>query len=304
VSTLIGVRGVTDAARRAAADDRVVDRSPPEEVDSLRVFLREIGRYPLLTREEEVVLMQRVERGDGAAKQRMINANLRLVVSIAKRYQGRGLPLLDLIQEGVLGLMHAVDRFDWRRGNKFSTYATWWIQQAVRRGIDNRARMIRLPTHVCARAQRLARAEGELSRNGAHGRVPADEELAVAAGLSIRQVRDLRAAPQVVDSLDRPLDIEDASPLGALLPSEAPDPYEAVTAALLRDAVRRAVADLPERERTMIEARYGLVDGEPTSLEDARGRLGLSRTQAVRLEREALRRLAHEPSLAGLHAAA
>jgi len=292
--------------RRAAsrADDRSVDGSPQDEVDSLRVFLREIARYSLLTREEEVALMQRVERGDAKAKQEMINANLRLVVSIAKRYQGRGLPLLDLIQEGILGLMHAVDRFDWRRGHKFSTYATWWIQQAVRRGIDNRARLIRLPTHVCARAQRLARAENELSRNGANGHGPADEEIAAAAGLSLRQVRDLRAAPQVVDSLDRPLDIEDASPLGALLPGEAPDPYDAVTTAMVRDAVRHAVAALPERERAMIEVRYGLVDGEPTSLEDARRRLGLSRTQAARLERDALRRLAREPSLAGLHAAA
>jgi RNA polymerase primary sigma factor len=278
-----------------------VDRRSPDEVDSLRVFLREISRYSLLTREEEVALMQRVERGDADAKQEMINANLRLVVSIAKRYQNRGLPLLDLIQEGIFGLIHAVDRFDWRRGHKFSTYATWWIQQAVRRGIDNRSRLIRLPTHVCARAQRLARAEGELSRNGSQ---PLDGEIAAAAGLSLRQVRDLRAAPQVVDSLDRPLDVEDASPLGALLPAEAPDPYDAVTAGLLRDAVRGAVAALPERERAMIEVRYGLVDGEPTSLEAARRRLGLSRTQAARLERDALRRLSQEPSIVGLHEAA
>jgi RNA polymerase primary sigma factor len=278
-----------------------VDRRSSDEVDSLRVFLREISRYTLLTREEEVALMQRVERGDTAAKQAMINSNLRLVVSIAKRYQNRGLPLLDLIQEGIFGLMHAVDRFDWRRGHKFSTYATWWIQQAVRRGIDNRARLIRLPTHVCARAQRLARAEGVLARNGSQ---PADEEIAAAAGLSLRQVRDLRAAPQVVDSLDRPLDVEDASPLGSLLPGEAPDPFDAVTASLLRDAVHSAVAALPERERAMIEVRYGLVDGEPTSLESARRQLGLSRTQAARLERDALRRLSHEPSILGLHAAA
>jgi RNA polymerase primary sigma factor len=287
--------------RAPGADDREVDRRSPDEVDSLRVFLREISRYSLLTREEEVALMQRVERGDMAAKQAMINANLRLVVSIAKRYQNRGLPLLDLIQEGIFGLIHAVDRFDWRRGHKFSTYATWWIQQAVRRGIDNRSRLIRLPTHVCARAQRLARAEGVLARNGSQ---PADDEIAAAAGLSLRQVRDLRAAPQVVDSLDRPLDVEDASPLGALLPGEAPDPYDAVTTALLRDAVRSAVAGLPERERAMIEVRYGLVDGEPTSLEGARRRLGLSRTQAARLERDALRRLSREPAIVGLHEAA
>ena len=278
-----------------------MDRRSPDEVDSLRVFLREISRYSLLTREEEVALMQRVERGDADAKQEMINANLRLVVSIAKRYQNRGLPLLDLIQEGIFGLIHAVDRFDWRRGHKFSTYATWWIQQAVRRGIDNRSRLIRLPTHVCARAQRLARAEGELSRNGSQ---PLDGEIAAAAGLSLRQVRDLRAAPQVVDSLDRPLDVEDASPLGALLPGEAPDPYDAVTTALVNEALRSAVAALPERERAMIEVRYGLVDGEPTSLEAARRRLGLSRTQAARLERDALRRLSQEPSIVGLHEAA
>ena len=304
MSTLIRVRGVTDAAGPPRTDDRAVDRSPPDEVDSLRLFLREIGRHPLLSREEEIALMKRVERGDTEAKQHMINANLRLVVSIAKRYQGRGLPLLDLIQEGILGLMHAVDRFDWRRGHKFSTYATWWIQQAVRRGIDNRSRLIRLPTHVCARAQRIARVEGELARNGSGGRPPDDEEIAAAAGLSLRQVRDLRSAPQVVDSLDRPLDVEDSSPLGALLPGEAPDPFDEVTAALLTEAVRNAVAGLPARERTVIEVRYGLVNGEPASLEDARRRLGLSRTQAARLEREALRRLAREPALVALHEAA
>jgi RNA polymerase primary sigma factor len=272
-------------------------------VDSLRRFLAEIGRYALLTREEEVELMKRVERGDPDAKERLVNANLRLVVSIAKRYQGHGLPLLDLIQDGILGLMHAVDKFDWRRGYKFSTYASWWIQQAVRRGIDNRARLIRLPTHVSARAQRIARAQRELEARPGRTALD-DEELARASGLSVGQVRDARSVPQVVDSLDRPLQTEDAAALGTLLADDEPDPFDELETRLLGEAVRRAVNGLPASERRVIEVHYGLAGGEPATLEETRRRLGLGRNEVARLERQALRRLAHEPALVALHEAA
>ncbi len=272
----------------------------PDGIDSLRLFLREIGRYPLLTREQEVELMKRVERGDRAAKERIVNSNLRLVVSIAKRHQGRGLPLLDLIQDGILGLMHAVEKFDWRRGYKFSTYASWWIQQGVRRGIDNRARLIRLPVHVSARANKVARVERELA-NGSGRPPPDDEVVARASGLSLHQLRDLRAAPQVVDSLDRRLQADEAPALGSLLADGEPDPFEEVESRLLVEAVQAAVHDLPEPERSVIETRYGLTGDDPVTVEEARRQLGLGRSEVARLERQALRRLAHEPALMAMH---
>jgi RNA polymerase primary sigma factor len=271
-----------------------------EAVDSLQVFLREIGRYPLLTREQEVALMQQVERGDPEARERIVNANLRLVVSIAKRYQNRGLPLLDLVQDGMLGLLHAVEKFDWRRGFKFSTYATWWITQAVQRGIDNRARLIRLPSHVHARARRLARAERELTASAA-GEPPEDEELARAASVSVAQLRAVREAATVVDSLDRPVDPDGATALGRLLADDEPDPFAEIETRMLVEAVREAIDGLPEHERHVIEARYGLDGTEPLTLAATRRQLGLGRNEVARLERQALRRLAHEPVLVALH---
>jgi len=281
-------------------------RSAPSKagrVDSLRVFLQEIGRYPLLTREQEVALMRQVERGDAEARERVVNANLRLVVSIAKRYQGRGLPLPDLIQDGMLGLLRAVEKFDWRRGYKFSTYATWWITQAVQRGIDNRARLIRLPVHVNTRARRLARARDELAPASGGGE-PGEEELARAAALSLDQLHAVRAAAQVVDSLDRPLRDGDASPLAVLLADDEPDPFDELESRMLVEAVRMAVDGLPDGERRVIESRYGLDGQEPRTLAETRRRLGLGRNEVARLERQALRRLAHEPVLVALHEAA
>ena len=277
------------------------DDAPPA-VDSLQIFLQEIGRYPLLTREQEVALMRQVERGDREARERIVKANLRLVVSIAKRHQNRGLPLLDLIQDGMLGLLHAVSKFDWRRGYKFSTYATWWITQSVQRGIDNRARLIRLPVHVGTRARRLARAERELT--AAEGTPPGDEDLARAADMSLAQLRNVREAAEVVDSLDRPLGGESAAPFGTVFADDDPDPFAEVETRMLVEAVRVAVDGLPEHERQVIEARYGLDGSDPLTLSETRRLLGLGRNEAARLERQALRRLAHEPVLVALHEAA
>ena len=272
-------------------------------VDSLQIFLREIAHYSLLTREHEVALMQQVERGDRRAKERLVNSNLRLVVSIAKRYQGRGLPLPDLIQDGVLGLLHAVEKFDWRRGYKFSTYATWWITQAVQRGIDDRARLIRLPVHVSVRARRLARAERDLATHAGQP-PPGDDEIAGAAAISIRQLNGVREAAEVVASLDQPVRSEGAPPLGSLLADDEPDPFDEIERGMLVQAVRAAVDELPDGERRVIEARYGLDGQEPLTMAETRGRLLLGRNEAVRLERQALRRLAHEPVLVALHEAA
>ena len=269
-------------------------------VDSLGRFLAEISRYPLLTREQEVELMRRIERGDGEARERLVNSNLRLVVSIAKRYQGHEVPLLDLIQDGILGLIRAVEKFDWRRGYKFSTYATWWIKQAVQRGLDNRSRLIRLPTHMAARVQRVARVE----REAVPGRPPAEEEIASAAGLSLRQLRELRAAARVVDSLDRTRGDESGPTVGLYVADDEPDPYERVEAVLSAATIRAAVGALPERERELIEVRFGLGGGDPVSVEEARRRLGLTRNETARLERQALQRLAREPRVRALHEAA
>ncbi len=280
----------------AVADDDV------EAVDSLQLFLRDIGRYRLLSREEEAELMRRIEQGDAEARDRMINANLRLVVSIAKRYQGQGLPLADLIQEGIIGLLRAVDKFDWRRRYKFSTYATWWIRQAIQRGVDNRGRAIRVPVHVAAREQKLARLERELTAE--LGRKPDEAELARAAGLSLRQLRTVQAAPRVVLSLDRPLGDEDADAFSSLFADESSPMLEQVEAGLLAEALRRAVDALPARERQVVRLRYGLDGSTPRSPAELRRELGLSPSEISRLERQALRRLSVEQILQQLHEAA
>jgi RNA polymerase primary sigma factor len=259
--------------------------------DALQLFLNEAGRWPLLTKEEEVELAKRIERGDVQAKERMINSNLRLVVSIAKRYQGHGLSLLDLIQEGIIGLIRAVEKFDWRRGFKFSTYATWWIRQAVQRGVANKSRTIRIPVHIADREQRIARAERELAPS--LGRQPTEEELAERAKLPLKQVQEVRQIARAVTSLDRPLGTENESAMGDLIAGAGAHPEEEVTVSLEQDVLRRAVAQLPDREREVVKRRYGLNgDRDPASL-DAIGReLGLTRERVRQIEATALERLA------------
>jgi RNA polymerase primary sigma factor len=271
--------------------------------DALQLFMNEVGRYPLLTAKEEVELAKRIERGDREAKERMINSNLRLVVSIAKKYQGHGLSLLDLIQEGIIGLIRAAEKFDWRRGYKFSTYATWWIRQAVQRGVANKAREIRIPVHIVEREQKMGRAERELTTK--LGRPPTEEEIAKAAKLPLKQVREVRQAARAVTSLDRPFGDEDSGSLGEVVTGESPSPEEEVTVSLGLDTLRRAVSELPERERDVVKMRYGLNgDVEPASLEEIGRRLGLTRERVRQIENVALERLAVKREIEALRSAA
>jgi RNA polymerase primary sigma factor len=267
--------------------------------DALGVFLREISAYRLLTAGEEVELAQRIEAGDAAARERMINSNLRLVVANARRYQGYGLPLIDLIQEGVLGLMRAVDKFDWRRGFKFSTYATWWIRQALQRALANKSREIRLPENLVDRERKIARTEATLSAQ--LGRAPSDEEILSAAGVSQTELRTLREAARAVTSLDRPVGEEQETPLGELLPAPGAGPEETVTMRLNEMEIRAAVAALPEPERELIRLRYGLDgDDHPMTLQEIGRRLHLGRAEVRQVEMRALERLALSRELRAL----
>jgi RNA polymerase primary sigma factor len=271
--------------------------------DSLQMFLNEMARYPLLTASEEVELAKAIERGDEDAKNRMINSNLRLVVSIAKKYQGHGLPLLDLIQEGIIGLIRAVEKFDWRRGYKFSTYATWWIRQAVQRGVANKSRDIRIPVHILERETKMNRAHRELLLE--LGREPTDEEIAKKAKLPIKQVREVRAAARAVTSLDKPIGAEEESAFRDLFASEEQTPETKVTVELGWDALRNAVDRLPERQREILKLRYGLNgDSDPLSLDAIARQIGLSRERVRSLELDALERLSMTRELEALHDAA
>jgi RNA polymerase primary sigma factor len=270
--------------------------------DALQLFLNEMARYPLLTAEEEVELAKRIERGDKEAKDRMINSNLRLVVSIAKKYQGHGLSLLDLIQEGIIGLIRAVEKFDWRRGFKFSTYATWWIRQAVQRGVANKARTIRMPVHIVDRERKIAKAERELHVK--LGRGPTLEEIAKASKLPLKQVKEVMEAARAVTSLDRPVGSEGETSLGELTAGDEAPPEEEVEVSLRQDALRRALEELPDRERDVLKLRFGLNgDRTPKSLEQIGKDLGLTRERVRQIETNALERLALDRELDSLRAA-
>ena len=258
--------------------------------DALQLFLREAGRRPLLTAAQEVELAKRIERGDMAAKTQMIEANLRLVVSIAKNYRNQGLPFLDLIQEGTLGLIRAVEKFDWRRGYKFSTYATWWIRQAVARALADKGRTIRMPVHVVERMQRIGRAECSLWAQ--LGREPTVEEIAEEASLPVAQVKEVRAAARTSSSLDQPVGDQEDATLGDFVAGDDPLPDETVEATLRSEALMRALQKLPLRERQVVVLRYGLAGEEPTTLEEIGRRLGLTRERVRQIEAESLRRLA------------
>jgi RNA polymerase primary sigma factor len=272
--------------------------------DALQQFLNEAGRYKLLTPAEEVELARRIERGDLAAKEHMINANLRLVVSIARKYQNLGeLSLLDLIQEGMLGLIRAVEKFDWRKGFRFSTYATLWIRQAIGRALDERGRTIRLPINVAQRERKIAAVEKELAAR--LGRAATIEEIAEHAGLKPAQVEELRDVARKVTSLERPLGNEGETELGELLPGREPSPEEEVELTLREQAVREVVSSLPEREQTVIKLRFGL-DGEqdPVSIREAARRLQLRPAEIQSIERRALEELALRREMVALRDAA
>jgi RNA polymerase primary sigma factor len=266
----------------------------PEETttDALQLFLREAGRHRLLTAAQEVELAKRVERGDMQAKQLMIQSNLRLVVSIAKHYRNQGLPFLDLIQEGTLGLIRGVEKFDWRRGYKFSTYATWWIRQAVARALADKARTIRMPVHIVERMQKMNRAERLLWTQ--LGREPTLAEIAEEANLPLEQAKEVRAAARASMSLDQPIGDEEDAVLGDFVAGDDPPPEEEVEVLLRRDAVRKVLSSLPARERQVIVLRYGLDGAEkPETLEAIGRKLGLTRERVRQIELDSLRRLAN-----------
>jgi RNA polymerase primary sigma factor len=257
--------------------------------DALQLFLREAGRHPLLTAAQEVELSKRIERGDMQAKQRMIQSNLRLVVSIAKNYRNQGLPFLDLIQEGTLGLIRAVEKFDWRRGYKFSTYATWWIRQAVARALADKARTIRMPVHIVERLQKLNKAERMLWTQ--LGREPTLEEVAEEASLPIEQAKEVKAAAHASTSLDQPVGDQDDAVFGDFVAGEGPTPDEQVEILLRSQALARALAALSDRERRVLILRYGLDNSDPKTLEEIGRRLDLTRERVRQIEGQALKRL-------------
>jgi RNA polymerase primary sigma factor len=270
--------------------------------DALQLFLRDVRRHPLLTAEQEVELSKRIERGDLAAKDQMVNANLRLVVSLAKKYQGHELALLDLIQEGILGLIRAVEKFDWRKGYKFSTYATFWIRQAIQRGLANQGRTIRLPVHIGQRQRKIVRVERELAAR--LERPPTDAEIAAAADLALEEIEETREFTRTVTSLERPVGEEGETELGDLLPSDEREPVEVVEIGLREEAVRAALRRLPDQEREVIVLRYGVGGAAPTPLREAGRRLGLSPERVRRIEHKALERLAETREVAALAEAA
>src|ERR1700712_2233449 len=283
---------------KAAAPQRLVIEGT---TDSLQLFLQEVGRYPLLTKLEEVQLSKRVEQGDLIAKRRMIESNLRLVVSIAKNYRGQGLGFLDLIQEGILGLIRAVEKFDWRRDLKFSTYATWWIRQAVARALADKSRTIRLPVHVVERLQKVNRAERTLMLRLA--REPSNEEIANEAKLPLYQVLDVRTAARSPISLEEPIGDEGESSFSDFLADDgAIDPAEAVAESLRHEALQLGLEALPERHRRVLELRYGLDGRDPRTLDEIGREFGLTRERIRQIEVEALRELSALREIQGLRA--
>jgi len=284
-----GIEVADDAKLEEAAAAPI---AAPQETttDALQLFLREAGRHHLLTAAQEVELAKKIERGDMRAKQQMIQSNLRLVVSIAKNYRNQGLPFLDLIQEGTLGLIRAVEKFDWRRGFKFSTYATWWIRQAVARALADKARTIRMPVHIVERLQKMNRAERTLWTQ--LGREPTLAEIAEEASLPLQQALEVRAAARASTSLDQPVGEAEDAVFGDFVAGEGPLPEEEVEVSLRSQALKAALDALSDRERQVVILRYGLADSEPKTLEEIGRRLGLTRERVRQIEIDSLKRLA------------
>ena len=289
--------------RKEGADPRLTPGSTGSMTEnSLDLFLRAARAHALLTADEEVELAKRIERGDLQAKERMINSNLRLVVSQARRYQGHGLPMEDLVQEGMLGLIRAVEKFDWRRGFKFSTYGTLWIRQALQRGLQNHGRTIRLPVHVAQRQTKVRKVESELSTK--LGREPTDDEIAAEAKIDVEEVAELRELTRGLTSLDQPVGEDGETAFGDLLASERPEPTEEVEEAERQSLIASAVEGLPEAERNVIRLRFGLAGAEPLNLRQTGIELGIPLSKARELEQQGLSRLAKSSNLEDLRRAA
>jgi RNA polymerase primary sigma factor len=275
-----------------------LDLSVEPSLDSLRLYLREIGKVDLLTADQEVTLAKRIERGDMSAKTEMIEANLRLVVSIAKSYLGRGLSFLDLIQEGSLGLIRAVEKFDYRRGYKFSTYATWWIRQAVTRAIADKARTIRIPVHMVEKLNKVVHIERQLVQR--LGREPRPDEVGAELEMSSEEVREILRMSQLPVSLEKPIG-EEESELGDFVPDDlAESPFDTATLSLRREDVQRALDSLPDRERLVIELRFGLRGEQPYTLEEVGLEFGVTRERIRQIENNTLKKLETLPEAQGL----
>jgi RNA polymerase primary sigma factor len=276
-----------------------LDLSVEPSLDSLRLYLREIGKVSLLTADQEVYLAKRIERGDMSAKTQMIEANLRLVVSIAKSYLGRGLSFLDLIQEGSLGLIRAVEKFDYRKGYKFSTYATWWIRQAVTRAIADKARTIRIPVHMVEKLNKVVHIERQLVQR--LGREPRPDEIAEELEMTTEEVREILRMSQLPVSLEKPIGEEEESELGDFVEDEsAESPFDTATLSLRREDVEHALSALPERERQVIELRFGLSGAQPCTLEEVGRAFGVTRERIRQIENNTLKKLESLPEAQGL----
>ncbi len=279
---------------RGQSKKQELDLTVEPSLDSLRLYLRSIGQVDLLSATQEIELAKRIERGDMLAKRQMVEANLRLVVSIAKGYLGRGLSFLDLIQEGSLGLIRAVEKFDYRRGYKFSTYATWWIRQAVTRAIADKARTIRIPVHMVEKLNRVSHVERQLVQK--LGREPEPAEIAEELRWSVRDVRDILRVAQLPVSLEKPVGDEDESELGDFVADDAvSEPFEEASEHLQKEGVRKALNALPERERQVIELRYGLSGLEPLTLEEVGRTFGVTRERIRQIENNTLKKLKRLP---------
>jgi RNA polymerase primary sigma factor len=290
---------VEDEKAAAKEANAKLDLTVEPSLDSLRLYLREIGKVPLLTADQEVYLAKRIERGDMSAKTQMTEANLRLVVSIAKSYLGRGLSFLDLIQEGSLGLIRAVEKFDYRKGYKFSTYATWWIRQAVTRAIADKARTIRIPVHMVEKLNKVVHIERQLVQR--LGREPLPEEIAEELEITVFEVRDILRMAQLPVSLEKPIGEEEESSLGDFVPDEsAESPYDTAQVQLRREDISRALDALPERERQVIELRFGLLGEQPCTLEEVGRAFGVTRERIRQIENNTLKKLESLPEAQGL----
>jgi RNA polymerase primary sigma factor len=296
---LTAYKEAKEGAQPGNAKKPELDLTVEPSLDALRLYLRSIGRVELLTAPQEISLAKRIERGDMSAKRHMVEANLRLVVSIAKGYLGRGLSFLDLIQEGSLGLIRAVEKFDYRRGYKFSTYATWWIRQAVTRAIADKARTIRIPVHMVEKLNRVTHVERQLVQR--MGREPEAAEIAAELDITVREVRDILRVAQMPVSLEKPVGDEEESELGDFVADDrTEEPFDTATERLQREDIQKALDALPERERQVIELRYGLRGHEPLTLEEVGRTFGVTRERIRQIESNTLKKLKQLPEAQGL----